>query len=188
MPCQYAKSCLQILYKHGLIRELLDLDGTFSWPQDVEKRTKLCEMLNETGCCAFSFQRIATAFLVSLCHMEEALVVASLSSQCSAVGPLSHAALEAFHGQAHSWLVPCKVCTLSWHLKLLHGTLYCPDILELELATTTQELMVAPPGLQPTPPHEYIRIRAPACSRYPCLAQHALHLQAWSLSSRHATH
>jgi hypothetical protein len=76
---------LQVLYELGVVNDLFDLDGSSSWPEG-SRLVGMCHELQNIGCCPFSFQRLATAFLVATCHFYEASVLASLSSVCSSVG------------------------------------------------------------------------------------------------------
>lgn len=80
-----------MLHRYGISVDLMTVGTTFQWPQEERRGRNLCTDLQEYGCCAFSFQRVATAALMSVCDIDKAVSVASLSSHCSALGAPSNA-------------------------------------------------------------------------------------------------
>jgi hypothetical protein len=76
----------QILNDNGILREIASPDGNFVLPSTNYLMGSLCSDLKPTGCCAYTFQKIAAAFLMAMCRVDEALTLAQLSRRCEDVG------------------------------------------------------------------------------------------------------
>ena len=82
-----------MLYDHSVAEGLFSLEQTFAWPP-AERMPAMCRELQGLGCCAFSFQRMLTAFLFATCRIDAAVVASSLTSACEAAGTAPMAARQ----------------------------------------------------------------------------------------------
>eukprot|EP00892_Ulva_mutabilis_P005501 jgi/Ulvmu1/3322/UM155_0005.1 len=74
----------QVMDSHGMLADLVDVDGHFQWPVSPFQMITFCQSLQRTGCCATTYQRVLTAYFMASCHIPEALQMGRLLSMCAA--------------------------------------------------------------------------------------------------------